>query len=177
MSSPTGFGQMRPRSLIPTPLVRTHSEVNCRVSGSARGGVKSVSSSSRCITAKGCTQRHEWLIFLTAPTHTTSLLNTPSSRDHSFSAINGTTAMILVPSPRLDSTEKVPCTRCIRSCILSSPNPRFFFASSTSKPAPASLTTSSTAPVHAGQLYYELFYPAVLHRIMERFLRDAEKAK
>lgn len=36
-----------------------------------------MSSSSRCITAKGCTQRHEWLIFLTAPTRTTSLLNTP----------------------------------------------------------------------------------------------------
>jgi hypothetical protein len=53
--------------------------------------------------------------------------------------------MILVPCGGFDSTEKLPCTRCIRFCILSSPNHRFFFASSTSKPAPASLTTSRTA--------------------------------
>src|SRR6202522_893351 len=65
-----------------------------------------------------------------------------ASGELSISAMKGTAAKILVPWPGLESTENLPWTRFTRSCILTRPNPRFFFASSTSKPAPASRTTS-----------------------------------
>jgi len=55
---------------------------------------------------------------------------------------SGTTANTWVPFPGFDSTANLPCTRCARSCILIIPSPRLFFASSTSKPAPASITSS-----------------------------------
>jgi hypothetical protein len=71
-----------------------------------------------------------------------AVLRGASSEGLSSSTIKGTAARIIVPLPGFDSTEKLPWTKFIRSCILTRPNPELFFASSTSKPAPASCTTS-----------------------------------
>jgi hypothetical protein len=62
--------------------------------------------------------------------------------DRRFSPATGMMARIRVPFPGFDSTYRLPCTRWTRSCMLTRPNPRLRFATTTSKPRPESLTAS-----------------------------------
>ena len=87
-------------------------------------------------------QQAKWLFVSSMAVTLVVSVTFPSSGGRSSPGTNGTVAMILVPCHGFDSTENLPCKRCIRSCILSRPSPFLLFASSTSKPVPASLTTS-----------------------------------